>query len=218
VRSGFSYGFGVATPEELLQAVAAIGGDALALTDQDGLYGIPRFLKSAEDSGISPIVGAEVRIEGGGHLVLLAEDMEDYRSLCRLITFYRCTSEDRRRPACPLSALLEHAANALICLTGALPFGYLPRLVLSGRTDEARRVLGLLLDAFGEQNAYMELTDDMAPGSRRRLRRMASFARGSKVPILGTNEVAYAKPEDHRLHDVLVAASNLTRLPGPGYR
>ncbi len=41
VRSGFSYGYGTATPEELAGAAARMGMGALALTDRDGLYGIP---------------------------------------------------------------------------------------------------------------------------------------------------------------------------------
>lgn len=67
VRSGFSYGYGTATPEELVEAASKTGVGALALTDRDGLYGIPRFLKAAEGAGVSPIVGAEVSVaEAGG--------------------------------------------------------------------------------------------------------------------------------------------------------
>ena len=88
-RSGFSYGYGVATPGELAEAAADMGMGTLALTDRDGLYGIPRFLQAAEEHGIKPVVGAEVTVEGGGHLVLLAGSMDGYRSLCGLITSYR---------------------------------------------------------------------------------------------------------------------------------
>jgi error-prone DNA polymerase len=90
VHSGFSYG--TATPEELVEAAAGMGFGALALTDRDGLYGVPRFLEVCERSGLSPIVGAEVAIEGSGHVVLLADSMASYRSLCRLITAYRTCS------------------------------------------------------------------------------------------------------------------------------
>jgi error-prone DNA polymerase len=217
VRSGFSYGYGVAKPGELARAAAEEGMGALALTDRDGLYGIPRFLQDAEEQGLLPAVGAEVTIEGGGHVILLAEDTEGYRSLSRLITSYRCSSEDRRHPLCPLPTLLEHA-RGLVCLTGAVPFGHLPQLILSDKGAEAKRFLDGLREPFGSENLYVELTDDRLAGSRRRLRRLACFARENGVPVLATNEVAYVEPRDHRLHEVLVAASNLTRLPGPGYR
>ena len=217
VRSGFSYGYGVATPEELVEAARQVGMASLSTTDRDGLYGVPRFLRAAGELGVSPIVGAEVAMDGGGHVVLLAEGTGGYRSLSKLVTAYRCSSENRRRPLCPLATLLEHAGD-LVCLTGAVPFGLLPRLVLSGRREEAGEILKHLCGAFGPGNVFVELTDDRTAGSRRRLGRVAQFARERGVPTIATNEVAYLGPRDHRLHEVLVAASNLTRLPGPGYR
>ncbi|MDQ3922521.1 MAG: DNA polymerase III subunit alpha [Actinomycetota bacterium] len=216
VRSGFSYGFGVATPGELVAAAAELGMGALALTDRNGLYGIPKFLEAAEEAGISPVIGIEVSVEGGGHLVLLADGMAGYRSLCRLLTCYRCGSEDRRKPLCPLQDLLEHA-DGLVCLTGAIPFGHVPRLVLAGRGEEADRTVGVLREAFG-RDLYVELTDDRTAGSRRWAGRVVEFARRHGLPVLATNEVAYLEPANHRLHDVLVAAANLTNLPGPSYR
>jgi error-prone DNA polymerase len=217
VRSGFSYGYGTATPEELVERAAVAGMRSMALTDRDGLYGVPRFLEAAGGAGISPIVGAEIRMEGDGHVVLLAASMEGYRSLCRLITAYRCSSGDRRRPSCPLATVLDHA-EGLVCLTGAVPFGLLPRLVLSGEGTKAAKIADLLREAFGRDGVFVELTDDATAGSRRRLARVAAFARQRDLPVLATNEVAYLRPKDHRLHEVLVAASHLSRLPGPEYR
>jgi error-prone DNA polymerase len=103
VRSGFSYEYGTATPEELAGAATCMNMGALALTDRDGLYGIPRLLKVAEGTGVSPIVGTEVSVAEpvGGHVVLLAEGNEGYRSLCRLVTSYRCSSKDKPKPLCP---------------------------------------------------------------------------------------------------------------------
>ncbi len=191
---------------------------------------MPRFLRAAGEAGLSPIVGAEVSVaepgsepgarpprRPGGHLVLLAESMEGYRSLCGLLTAYRRGSETRRRPLCPLDLLPGHAGG-LVCLTGAVPFGLLPRLVLAGRRREAGEVLRRLWEAFGEENVFVEVTDDRTAGSRRRLAGVARFAGERGAGILATGEVAYLGPRDHRLHEVLVAAANLTRLPGPGYR
>jgi error-prone DNA polymerase len=215
VRSGFSFGFGVARPEELVEAAARMGMVSLALTDRDGLYGIPRFLESAGEAGILPVVGAEVST-AVGHVVLLAESIEGYRSLCRLITDYRTSSKDRRRPVCPLGKLLEHT-EGLICLTGAVPFGLLPRLILARQREEAIRLLRSLSEAF-QDRLYVELTDDETAPGRRSMSKVAAFAREAGMPIIATGEVTYLSPADHRLHDVLVAAATLTALPGPDYR
>ncbi|MDP9474663.1 MAG: PHP domain-containing protein [Actinomycetota bacterium] len=43
IRSDFSYGLGVATPEEPVGAAAGMGIRSIALTDRDGLYELPRF-------------------------------------------------------------------------------------------------------------------------------------------------------------------------------
>ena len=215
VRSGFSFGFGVARPEELVEAAARMRMSSLALTDRDGLYGIPRFLEAADEAGILPIVGTQVST-AGGHLVLLAEAIEGYRSLCRLITDYRTSSENRRRPACPLGKILEHE-EGLICLTGAVPFGLIPSLILAGQRKEATEVLHRLHEAFGDR-LYVELTDDETATGRRSVGKVAAFARAAGVPVVAAGDVAYLFPSDHRLHDVLVAAANLTALPGPEYR
>jgi error-prone DNA polymerase len=55
VRGGHSYGFGTATSEEIVEAAARMGMGCLALTDRDGLYGVPRFLRAAEATDVSPV-------------------------------------------------------------------------------------------------------------------------------------------------------------------
>jgi DNA polymerase III alpha subunit len=67
IRSGFSYSFERVTPEELVEALSGLGMDALALTEKNDVYGVPRFLKAAEEPGIRPAVGAVSTMEGGGY-------------------------------------------------------------------------------------------------------------------------------------------------------
>ena len=120
VRSGFSFGFGVAKPEELVEAAARMGMPSLALTDRDGLYGIPRFLEAADEAGIPPLLGGPGSTMGGD-VVLLSEALEGEPSLCRLLTDYRTSSENRRRPVCPPEPILGHK-KGLVFLPGAVPF------------------------------------------------------------------------------------------------
>lgn len=244
VRSGFSYGLGTATPEELVEAAAGMGYRSLALTDRDGLYGIPRLLNACGDHDLSPIVGAEITVKvapevgpkARGHLVLLAASERGYRTLCRLLTDYLCSpareagegywpsAERRRNPACSFETLLEHASGAghgLVCLTGAIPFGLLPAMLTAPDSyvrGNAARLLDRLKEAFGEGNVYAELTDEGTQGSRRRMREVEILAGRYGVPTVAAGEVTYLKRRDHRLSEVLAAARALSPLPPPLYR
>ena len=102
---------------------------------------------------------------------------------------------------------------------GAVPFGLLPRLAIETRSPGKREeVISLLREAFGRGSLYAELSDDGTAGSRRRIARVEGEARHLGLPTVATGEVAYLRPRDHRLHEVLVAASNLSSLPPPRYR
>ena len=86
-HSYFSLLDGVPTPEALVAQAAKWDMPALALSDHNGLYGIPRFWHAAQQAGIKAIIGCEITLaEGGGHLTLLAENQHGYSNMCRLIT------------------------------------------------------------------------------------------------------------------------------------
>src|SRR5512139_572481 len=61
--SAFSFLRGASLPETLIERAAALGYPALALLDQDGVYGAPRFHKAARAAGLRPLIGAELTIE-----------------------------------------------------------------------------------------------------------------------------------------------------------
>jgi len=145
VRSGFSYGQGVAYPDELAKVAAGLEYESLALTDRDGMYGIPKFLAASKEHGLSPIVGAEITVSGvsgdtghnsdtgeRGHLVLLCESIEGYAALSRLISRYRTmpaadgghpSPKERRFPVCPFEALLEETSKVSTVSSGSGGFG-----------------------------------------------------------------------------------------------
>src|SRR6476620_3195736 len=84
--SGFSFPAGGSTREEMAETAAAMGHQALALTDHDGLCGSLAFAHAARAAGVRPITGAEVTLADGAHLTLLAATARGYANLCRLIT------------------------------------------------------------------------------------------------------------------------------------
>ena len=72
-------------PDDLVREVAALGQQAVALTD-DGLYGAVRFYKAAVKEGIKPILGARLSIWDGSFITVLASDFHGYGNLCKLLS------------------------------------------------------------------------------------------------------------------------------------
>ncbi len=61
-HSAYSFLDGASAPEELAQAAAELGHEALALTDHDGVWGAMEFAQACRSFGVRPIVGAELTI------------------------------------------------------------------------------------------------------------------------------------------------------------
>ncbi len=84
-HSAFSFGDGTTSPEHLVARAAALGYGALGLTDTADLGGIIRFVLEANQQGIKPIIGAELKVDGYP-TAFLARNERGYRNLARLVT------------------------------------------------------------------------------------------------------------------------------------
>jgi error-prone DNA polymerase len=87
-----------------------MGMRRLALTDRNGLYGIPHFLAAAREAGIAPVIGAEA-VTSRHRAVLLAQDAAGYANLCRLLSDLHC------RPDFDLPGRLAEHRQGLFVLT-----------------------------------------------------------------------------------------------------
>ena len=85
-KSNYSFLEGASHPGELVEQAHALGLQALALTDRDGVYGVVRAHVRARELGVHLICGAQLSLDGGAQVVLLAQDRVGYANLCRLIT------------------------------------------------------------------------------------------------------------------------------------
>ncbi len=92
--SNFTFLRGASHPEELVEAAAKLGYDALAITDECSMSGIVRAHAVAKEAGLKKlIIGSELRLRSGRKLVALARNQNGYTSLCRVITTARRAAE-----------------------------------------------------------------------------------------------------------------------------
>ena len=66
LHTEFSVVDGTNRIDEIVKAAAADGQPALAITDLNNLFGAIKFYKEARGTGVKPLIGAEVLLEGLG--------------------------------------------------------------------------------------------------------------------------------------------------------
>ena len=129
--SNFSFLRGASHAEELVGRAAALGYAALALTDECSLAGIVRAHLAAREHQLKLIVGAELRLEDGTQLALLATDRRSYGVLSSLIATGRRRGK-KGSYALARAAIEVSAASGLLALLLAETGTGLPRISRGG--------------------------------------------------------------------------------------
>ncbi len=139
VHSVYSPMRGLASLEFLCDQALARGHQALALTDTNGLYGIPHFIELARERGLKPIIGCELVLDDF-RAVTLCRNEQGYRKLCSLLTKIHQEGLGRQE-------VLGHLAQSQEDL-----------IVL---TDDKDGVL-FLKEFFSSEGLYFEVTKGLA--------------------------------------------------------
>ncbi len=201
-HTNYSFQEGASSIGELLVRAEELGYPALAITDHDNLCGAMEFAQTARDLSVRAIIGAEVTLQDGSHLTLLAETQQGYSNISRLVSSAYFDG-DRRDPRLDPDRLADHV-EGVVLLTGCRQ-GELSTLAASGRIEEAEAVLGEYRDRFGVESVFVELQQNLVQGDTVRNRGLTELAKKLGVGVVATNNVHYHVQERHRLQDVLVA-------------
>ncbi|MFB3053390.1 MAG: PHP domain-containing protein, partial [Dehalococcoidia bacterium] len=201
-HTNYSFQEGASSIGDLLVRAEALGYPALAITDHDNLCGAMEFAQTARDLSVRAIIGAEVTLQGGAHLTLLAETQKGYSNISNLLS-RAYTDGDRRDPQLDPEHIPQHT-EGVILLTGCRS-GQLSDLVTQGRSQEAEGLLRSYIEWFGAKNVLVELQQNLVYGDTGRNRRLIDLGKRMGVGVVATNNVHYHAPDRHRLQDALVA-------------
>jgi DNA-directed DNA polymerase III PolC len=152
--------------QDMVNRAAADKLTALALTDNNALYGAVSFTKACMSAGIKPILGMAVHVAAPpgemppqpavpGKLVLLATGGEGYRALCHLASFLQGGKRQRMQNHGLSWEMLRNHHQGLICLTGGRQ-GWIERLLRAGRPEAAGRFISRLGGLF-EEHCYLSI-------------------------------------------------------------
>jgi error-prone DNA polymerase len=168
--------------------------------DRDNLCGAPRFYMAAKKIGMKAHLGAEITGADGDSYPLLAENRTGYRNLCRLMT-----SMKLRAPKGEASASLEELrqfSEGLVCLTGEGP--------------PVRARFEKFTGIFGARNVYAEIQRHFHRDEEARNQAVIDLARSMKLPLVASNGVCHANPEQRELFDALTAVRHKTTVMEAG--
>ena len=181
--SAFSFLDGASLPEDLMHHAAEHDLPAMALIDTNGVYGAPRFFSAAKKTGVRALMGAELIVDDAERVSVLVENRAGYRNLCKLITAGALGHP--KGEARYDWKLIEQYAEGLRCLT---------------RADEAtvHRLSGIF-----KGRTHVELQRHFRRDEEHHNVRLVDLARRLRLPIVATNGVRYARPEEKELHDIL---------------
>lgn len=208
VKSNFSFLDGASHPDELVEAAHALGLPALALTDRDGVHGVVRAHMKAKELGLPLLIGADVSIDDGSQIVLLAQTRAGYAHLCRLLTAGRLRSA-KGSSVVSWDEVFTHADDLIALLSStrsALVAAVEPRTTLEQLKDAFRDRLHALL-------VRHRCADEMRLEERLRHR-----AARLELPIVAGHEVLYHAPTRRPLHDVLTCIRHKVKLTTAGRR
>jgi error-prone DNA polymerase len=227
--SAFSFLQGASLPEILAERASVLGYTAIALLDRDGLYGAPRFHKAAIAAGLKPIIGAELTIASSNRqlptpnsqfpnpqpatinhftLPLLVGSRTGYQNLSRLISTMKLNAP-KGEGALTLDAL-DGRVEGLVALAG--------RQLLHARQHGVGGLLDRLIGIFGRDNVYVELQRHLDREEALDNESLADLAAAYRVPLVATNGVRFAAPDERPLHDVFTCLYHKTTLASAGRR
>ncbi|MFW2380488.1 MAG: error-prone DNA polymerase [Acidimicrobiales bacterium] len=221
-HSSFSFLDGASDPEDLVEEAARLGLEALAITDHDGFYAVPRFSEAARAVGLPTIFGAELTLghprppksgampepdPHGSHLLLLARDPNGYAALARVISESQLAGE-KTAPNMTFSDLdnwlKPGEVNHLIALTGCRK-GMVRAALESEGPAVAERELSTLVDLFGPDGVVVELWDHGSPLDSARNDALVQLAVRRGLNVIASNNVHYATPSKHKLASAMSA-------------
>lgn len=208
LRSHFSFLRGASSPEELAIAAKLLGHTFMCVTDWMGVYGAVRTQRACAQSGIKPIIGAEVILGGAESttttvnfvntsLVLICKNAAGYANLCAMLT--DAHQRDREQPLVTIEDLWR-CKNDVVCLTAGRE-GHLWKLVHTRMLDAARAWLLELREVFAE-NLYVELVHYRRPQDSVTADRMHTLATELDIPCVIGSDVRYASADDYLVYDV----------------
>jgi len=218
VHSEFSLIDGIVKVKPLLATTAEQNAPAVALTDQGNLFGLVKFYKGAQGSGIKPIMGSDVWLENEDQpdepfrICLLSINEKGYRNLTEIISDAYLEGQ---RDAVPIArkAWIEEKNEGLIMLSGGKD-GDIGAALVKGNQALAQQRAEYWSSLF-DGRFYLELHRCGRVGDEESLHGSVKLAQQLGLPVVASNDVRFIKQSDFEAHEARVSINQGYTLADP---
>ena len=218
LHSEFSVVDGTVRIDEAVKTAIANGQGALAMTDLNNLFGAVKFYKQARSSGLKPIIGAEIVVEGfsaaskhdGGkepalsRMVLLVQNTQGYLNLSELLARAWTQNTARAQAVIKLEWLRE-LNEGLVLLSGAQA-GPVGQALVQGDTQRANDIARELSSSFAHR-FYIEVQRAGRADDEAHVTAAVQLAARMKLPVVATHPIQFLVADDYEAHEARVCIS-----------
>lgn len=213
VRSPYSLLRGAMRFADTIKLCLKYDMPAVAITDQDNLFGSLEFSEYAKKQGIQPIIGATLSLKPLGEptqthqrivpdeLLVIAKDEVGYANIMALSSLSYTAPIDDQSPILSYEQLAQHS-EGLIVLTAGI-YGGLGKALLNKRSVDAAKLLEWLKQTFGNR-LYIELMRHGLESEKAIEADMLALASEHGLPVVATNHVYFAHATMFEAHDALM--------------
>src|SRR5687767_860488 len=167
VHTEYSLLDGLSRISKLVKRAHDLNMHSLAITDHGAMFGVIDFYNACKKVGIKPIIGMESYLARRSmqdrdskldsrpfHLLLLAKNETGYKNLLKIASAAQLEGY-YYRPRIDRDFLARHA-EGLVATSGCLA-AQIPSMIMDGRDDEAKELIGWYQDVFGADSFFLEL-------------------------------------------------------------
>ena len=214
-KSNYSFLEGASHPEELMETACRYGLPALAVTDRQGVYGLPRaHQKNRELGGSRLISGSQLTVRDEGvqeSLVVLVQSGLGWKNLCRLLTL-GARRAGKGESELRVSDIAERSEGLLALWGGGADSALLTldEELWWSRGGQWREIFG--------KSLYTVLSRHHQDTDRRRHERIFRRSLRLGVSVAAVREVLYHQGGRRRLQDVLTCVREGVTLERAGCR
>jgi DNA polymerase-3 subunit alpha len=218
IHTEYSLSDGLVQISPLVDAAVNFRMPALAISDQGNLYGIVKFYREAIQSGIKPIIAADLWLANPAakqkpfRCSLFCQNETGYKNLLKLISRTYLEGQQQGKPILEREWLVEWGAG-LIVLSGA-QYGDVGQALLAHDQAQIEEHL-VFWNTHFPGRFYLEVQRTGNPQEEYYIQAALEVAEKNQLPVVATNDVRFLAQDDFEAHEARVCIHDGCILADP---